>query len=107
MVRPRGVTAPTAGASPYVRWVTPHESAASSGLVRLTHPTASGRSSAQSGAVFGSFLGPLAHAGEALATERLDEGVHVVAAVMVGDFVFRLDVLDGADFDRMLDEINL
>ena len=79
----------------------------SSNTLPALRGAASGGSAAQSGAPFGSFLGPLARARQALATDRLDEGLDVVAAVMVGDFVSRLDVLDGADLDRMLDEIDL
>jgi hypothetical protein len=40
----------------------------------------------------GTQLGPLAGAEFALATDRLDESVDVVAAVVIGDLVIGLDV---------------
>jgi hypothetical protein len=45
-------------------------------------------------------------AGHAPATGGFDEGIEVVAAVMVGDLGARLDVLDRADLDHVLDEID-
>src|SRR5215470_12008397 len=43
------------------------------------------------------FLAPLLDALVALAADRLEEAVEIVAAVVVGDLVARLDVLDRAD----------
>src|SRR3954462_11721853 len=54
------------------------------------------------GAQLGSFLS----AEPALAPYRLDESVDIVAAVMIGDLVIGLDVLDRTDLDRVLDEID-
>lgn len=67
----------------------------------------SGSASAQPCAAFGSLLGPLARACQALAADRLDERLDVIAAVVIGDLVPQLDVPDRTDLDRMLDEIDL
>src|SRR5262249_20261242 len=42
----------------------------------------------------------------ALAAGCFDEGVEIIAAIVVRDLVAGLDVLDGADLDYVLDEIN-
>ena len=42
----------------------------------------------------------------ALAAVRLDVGVEVILAVIVSDFLARLDILDRADLDHVLDEID-
>src|SRR3954465_12292618 len=54
----------------------------------------------------GAQLGPLPGAEFALATDRLDESVDVVAAVVIGVLVIGLDVLDRTDLDHVLDEID-
>src|SRR5262249_2198732 len=43
------------------------------------------------------FLAPLLDALVALAADRLEEAVEIVAAVVVGDLIARLDVLDRTD----------
>src|ERR1700688_4833471 len=58
-------------------------------------------------APLGTRLGLLLPAGDAFAAHRLDEAVEIAAAVIVGDLLFRLDVLDRPDLDHMLDEIGL
>jgi hypothetical protein len=45
-------------------------------------------------------------AGHAPAAGGFDEGIEVVAAVVVGDLVARLDVFDRADLDHVLGEID-
>src|SRR3984957_17043949 len=55
----------------------------------------------------GARLGLLLAAGDAFAAHRLDEAVEIAAAVIVGDLLVRLDVLDRPDLDHMLDEIGL
>src|SRR4051812_49112708 len=57
-------------------------------------------------ALEGTQLGPLPGAEFALATYRLDESVDIVAAVVIGDLVIGLDVLDRTDLDHVLDEID-
>ena len=42
----------------------------------------------------------------ALAADCLDESVEIIPAVVVRDLVIRLDVLDCADLDHVLDEID-
>src|SRR6516162_8609586 len=49
----------------------------------------------------GAFLG----ASPALATHGLDEGVEIIAAVVIGDLVPGLDILDRTDLDHVLHEI--
>jgi len=51
-------------------------------------------------------LGPLSGASPALAAELLDEGVEIIASVIIRDLVARLDVLDRADLDHVFDEIH-
>src|SRR5215472_722931 len=51
-------------------------------------------------------LGAFFPASHALAADGLDEGVEIIAAIVVRDLVPRLDVLDGADLDHVLDKIN-
>jgi hypothetical protein len=54
------------------------------------------------GADLGAFL-PASHA---LAADCFDEGVEIIAAIVVRDLVPRLDVLNCADLDHVLDEID-
>src|SRR5262249_59777318 len=49
----------------------------------------------------GAFLG----ASRALATHALDEGVEIIAAVVIRDLVYWLDILDRTDLDHVLHEI--
>src|SRR5215813_5325373 len=49
----------------------------------------------------GAFLG----ASPALATHGLDEGVEIIAAIVIRDLVPWLDILDRTDFDHVLHEI--
>lgn len=51
-------------------------------------------------------LGSLFSAEFALATDCLDKGVDIVAAIVIGDFVTGLDVLDRTDLDHVLHEID-
>jgi hypothetical protein len=51
-------------------------------------------------------LGALFSASPALATDRLNERVEIIAAIVIGDLVPRLDVLDGTDLDDVFDEVN-
>src|SRR5262249_56254047 len=51
-------------------------------------------------------LGAFFPASHALAADGLDEGVEIIAAIVVRDLVARPDVLDGADLDHVLDEID-
>src|SRR6266478_6528455 len=54
----------------------------------------------------GTDFGPLFPASHALAADFLDEGVEIIAAIVVRDLVVRLDVLDCPDLDHVLDEID-
>src|SRR5262245_1029997 len=55
---------------------------------------------------FGPLLGPFPPARQALAADRLDEGVDVIATIVVRDLVSRLDVPDRADLDHVLHDID-
>ena len=62
------------------------------------------------GSLLGSALSPLPgsllRTWQALAAHRLDECRDIVTPVVIRDLVAGLDVLDGPDLDRLLDEID-
>jgi hypothetical protein len=51
-------------------------------------------------------LGAFLPASPALAAGCFDEGVEIIAAIVIRDLVAGLDVLDGANLDHVLDEID-
>jgi len=53
-------------------------------------------------AKFGAFLGTR----PAFAAKLLDERIEIIAAIVIGDLVPRLDVLDRTDLDDVFDEID-
>src|SRR5262249_34188184 len=51
------------------------------------------------------FLGAFLPASPAFATHGLDEGVEIIAAIVIRDLVPWLDILDRTDLDHVLHEI--